>query len=407
MILLNALFGAIVLYLSVVITYLMLLTIGAFAMRKKCVPDAPPLRIAVVMPAHNEKLQVGPCIRRVMDTGYPHDRFSIIVIADNCTDETADRARDAGAIVFERFDHTLRGKGQALDWLFRTQAELLSQYDAIAVVDADTEVHRDFLREASSSLAHPDVQVVQGYHGVSNPSANWRTALTSAGFTLVNGLRPAGRNHWGGSADLKGNGMAFRTGLLLKYGWPAHSIVEDLEFSLRLLLDGTIVHFNPDAVVISEMPTSQAQAEPQRRRWESGRLQMARSFVPRLLAAFVRNPRWRYLDAALELIISPLSAVVFLEGVALAIALLMMREWLPFCVGIIAATIVYVAAGLCRMHAPGTVWRGLLLTPLFLLWKIPFYARLAFSNKPTDWQRTQRKAEMTGSEDEEPPRVQS
>lgn len=386
--------GVAALYLGVIALYLVSVTAAAFILRKKAIPNASPLRVAMVMPAHNEELQIGHCVRCALEAEYPRDRFSVFVIADNCDDKTAQEARAAGAEAFERHEPDLRGKGQAIDWFLRNQADRLRDYDAIALVDADTQVDPFFLAEVSASLVHPAVSVVQGYHGVSNPDANWRTALTYAGFALVNGLRPAGRSCLGGTADLKGNGMGFRTGLLLDYGWPAHSIVEDIELSSRLLLDDVLVHFNPDAVVISEMPTSRTQAEPQRRRWESGRLDTIRNYVPALAKAFARRPRWRYLDAILELLVPPLTILVMLQAVCLVVSCLIRPAWTPVFLLSSGATVFYVIAGLYKMRAPGEVWRGLLLAPVFLAWKIPFYFRLARSKKPGGWERTQRQAEV-------------
>jgi cellulose synthase/poly-beta-1,6-N-acetylglucosamine synthase-like glycosyltransferase len=401
----DVLFAVCALALATLTGYLLLVTAAAFLHRKKAIANAAPLRIALVMPAHNEELQIGACVRRAREVDYPNDRFSIFVIADNCEDLTASVARDAGATAFERCQPDLRGKGQAIDWLLREHAEQLRQFDGIALVDADTQVDSAFLNEISASLTHPEVRVVQGYHGVSNPDAHWRTALTYAGFALVNGLRPAGRSCLGGTSDLKGNGMAFETGLLLEYGWPAHSIVEDIEFSTRLLLDGIVVHFNPDAVVISEMPVTQSQAEPQRRRWESGRLQTVKTFVPSLFRAFLKTLRWRFVDAILELMVPPLSLLVMMQIAVLLLALAVRPAWALFFLCTAAATVFYVVAGLLRVNAPASVWRGLLLTPLFLLWKIPFYLRLVRSAQPSGWERTQRQAEAERDARGEPPQI--
>ena len=395
MIVLDTLFFACALALGTVAGYLLLITAAAFRLRKKVDLSAAPLRIAMVMPANNEELQIAACVRRALEADYPRDRFAVFVIADNCGDRTASEAKAAGATAFERNEPKLRGKGPAIDWFLREHADALQGFDGVALVDADTQVDPAFLREISASLAHPSVSVVQGYHGVSNPEVNWRTALTYAGFALINGLRPAGRSCLGGTSDLKGNGMAFETALLLRYGWPAHSIVEDIEFSTRLLLDGILVYFNPDAIVNSEMPVTQSQAEPQRRRWESGRLQLGKKYLPTLFHAFVKTPRWRFLDAILEWIVPPLSLLSVVQIALLLLAMVIRPFWTQVFLVTAFCTIVYVVAGLYRMRAPAGVWKRLLLAPLFLFWKIPFYVRLARSDRPNDWERTQRQAEAT------------
>ncbi|MDZ4859596.1 MAG: glycosyltransferase family 2 protein [Candidatus Hydrogenedentes bacterium] len=394
----NALMAVPALCLGVVSGYLLLLVIGSCFHRKQTNTAAAPLRFAVLTPAHNEELQIANTVAQILASDYPRDMLHSFVIADNCTDATAQRAREAGATVFERNDPVLRGKGQALDWCLRTHRDTLVEYAAIALVDADASMDSRFLTELSASLSHPDVSVVQAWNGVSNPEANWRTALTWAGFALINGLRPAGRSFWGGTADIKGNGMAFRSDVLLAYGWPAHSIVEDIEFSVRLLLDDVRVYCNHDAIVISEMPTTQQQAEPQRKRWESGRVETLRNFAPPLLRALMRSPRWRYLDMLLELCVPPLSLLVFSQLLMIAVAagagFFVGWHWPIIFASYFATTILYVVAGLYQRNAPREVWVGLLAAPLFLLWKIPFYGRLLFGGKQKTWERTQRLAEV-------------
>ena len=137
-------------------------------------------------------------------------------------------------------------------------------------------------------MSHSDVRVVQGYYTVLNPKDNWMTALSMAALSLVHHLRPAGRNALGASAGLKGNGMAFKTTLLQRMGWPCNSIVEDIELGLYLLEQDRKVHYNPDAIVYGEMPVQRAQAEPQRRRWESGRLELLRLHGMQLLKSFYK-----------------------------------------------------------------------------------------------------------------------
>lgn len=394
MIAISIILACAVAYLVGVSSYLLFLTLGAFLLHRKPIGDAPALRIAVVIPAHDEELQIAACVKHVQSANYPPDNLDIFVIADNCSDGTAQAAIEAGAVAIERHDLSLRGKGQALDWFLKDQRSRLEASDIIAIVDADTQVDADFCRAISAAFADESVSAIQGFHSVSNPEANWRTALTFAAFSLVNGLRPAGRTFWGGTGDLKGNGMAFRSSLLLRTGWPAHSIVEDMEFSMRLLLDGIRVRYAPHAIVISEMPTSNAQADPQRRRWESGRFSLIALSLPRLVTAFLRAPRWCFLDAILEFLVPPLSLLVFLELLLLTVSIFLQPAFAPALIACGIVIALYVASGLILSKAPARVWFALAAAPLFLLWKIPFYLKLALTKKPQTWERTQRQAEI-------------
>lgn len=374
--------------------YLMVLTAAAFIFRKKTDESAAPLKLAIVIPAHNEALQIRATVEAVARSRYPKDCYQVIVIADNCEDETAAVAEQAGAQSLVRSDLNRRGKGQALDWFLRERQDAYASYEGIAIIDADTLVDENFLREISASLCYPEVHVAQGYYGVANATENWRTALMSAALAVFHHVRPAGRNCLGGSAGLKGNGMAFRVSVLKKYGWPAHSIVEDLEFGAQMLLDGILVHYNPDAVIWAEMAVTRKQAETQRRRWEGGRYEIFRKYAPALLKMWIRQRRFCYLDGFMDLLIPPLSALVLALGILLVGAL-----WLfPFMVVPLVCALLgigfYVVSGLALRKAPLTIWLYLIAAPFFILWKIPLYLKIFKSGTDSEWVRTKRKAEM-------------
>ena len=254
--------------------YLMLSTIAAYFFKKDVSAENHLLTLAVIIPAHNEEKNIIRTVEAIMACNYPANRFEVYVIADNCTDHTALYARTAGALAFERFDTVNRGKGQALDWFLKNHDEIYCHTDIITIIDADVAPDRNYLHEISATFNNPEIQAVQAYNGVSNPDAGWRPALIDAAFNVFNHLRMAGSFKLSGTAVLKGNGMAFRTNLLQRYGWPCHSIVEDMEFTLLLLQDGISVHYNPDAVIRSEMVTSGKSASTQRSRWEGGRFML-------------------------------------------------------------------------------------------------------------------------------------
>lgn len=371
--------------------YLLVLTVAAFGFTKKVgVRPEPPPKIAVVIPAHNEEAGIAATIASVRRCRYPAAAYEIMVIADNCTDRTAAVAQAAGATVWVRHDPARRGKGQALDWFLRQWGEASQAYAITALIDADTVVAPDFLREIAASLAHSEVQVVQGFYGVANPLENWRTALATAALCVFHHLRPAGRNRLGGSAGLKGNGMAFRTALLRHYGWPAHSIVEDLEFSLLLLRDQILVHYNPDAAVYGEMARTRQQAGVQRRRWESGRWQMVRTYARQLLRQGWQERQVALLDGFLDLATPPLALLVAATGGLWLLGLLFfpVYAFLPgWCLLGLAA---YVMAGLWLKKAPLRVWLYLGAAPLFILWKLPIHIASLVRRSTTVWQRTPR-----------------
>ncbi len=379
-------------YLGVVSTYLLIMLAGALGFRKRQAAGGP-LRIAVLVPAHNEEHQIAAILRDVAAADYPAERVTVFVIADNCSDATAAIAREHGATALERHNLEQRGKGQALDWCLREHADTLRDFDAIALVDADMQLCPAFLQEMSASLSAPGVEVVQGLNTVSNPEASWRAALGFASFTLINHVRPAGRNFLGGTAELKGSGMAFRSALLLRTGWPAHSLAEDAEFGKQLLLDGIIVHYNPDAKVTSGIPLHDSQARVQQQRWEGGKLLLFRRFFPKLVARLAARPNLRHLDAVLDILVPPLSILVMLCLLTIVlggVADLRLAAVGALSLGVVAAAVL---GGLALQRAPWHVWTSLAMAPVFLAWKLPLLLALPF-RKVAGWQRTPRDTEI-------------
>lgn len=386
------------LYLVVVCGYLGVLGVGAWLFRHPSLrPGATLPRFALLIPAHNESGHIEETLAVAYAMDYPREDYEIFVIADNCDDDTADRARAAGATVLERNDPTLRGKGQALDWCLHTHKDRLAAFDLIALVDADMTIDPRFLRELAGSFTDPAEQVVQSLNTVSNPEASWRAAFGFMGFTTVNFTRPAGRRWLGGTAELRGSGMAFRAPLLLQYGWPAHSLAEDVEFSKRLLLDGILIGFNPDAKVTSGIPLHVQQANVQQQRWEGGKLQILRSYLPRMWRHALSRPGIASIDALLDLLVPPQSILFTLLVLCLVLAPLAHPAWgllILACAGCVAFCI---ATGLLLQRASLKVWLYLMLLPAFLAWKIPLYARLLLHRRKGHdqaWQRTPRDSEV-------------
>lgn len=379
--------------LSLPALYLFLTTIAAYFFRKE--EDAPNhfLNIGVLIPAHNEEEGITRTVQNVLACDYPANRREIFVIADNCTDRTADAARNAGATVCERTDTINRGKGQALDWFLRNHMNLYRDTDAITIIDADTAPEIGFLREISLSLSQPRIEAVQAYNGVSNPRAGWRPGLIDAAFNVFNHLRVAGACLLGGSCMLKGNGMAFRTKLLQSTGWPSHSIVEDMEYSLLLLQQGTSVHYNPEAVIRSEMVTSGKNASSQRNRWEGGRFNLVVQLTGPLFKRFMTTGSPQYLVALAELVVPPLSLLTLLFMVGTLLALLPGDpRWLLVPTSWWAILFFYVASGQIQRKAPLTTWAVLLAAPLYIIWKIPIYAAMIIRKKSETWIRTARES---------------
>lgn len=381
------------LYLCTVCGYLLLVTLAAYCFRKRAAGNGDTLSVAIVIPAHNEAGTIGHILHDLKALDFPEEDFVAFVIADNCTDNTADLVRAAGFDVAERNNPELRGKGHALDWFITTHEKELDRYDAVAIVDADMHIDPAFLREMAASFAVAGTRVVQGANVVARPETNWRTALGYLGFSVINHVRPAGREALGGTAELRGSGMAFDSALLIDYGWPAHSLAEDVEFSKQLLLDGIRVHYNPDARVTSELAVRREQAQVQQQRWEGGKVDIVKRYLPRLLGKAVASRKWLYIDALLDILVPPLSVLVLLLVAVGGLALFVHLVWALVIGGCAAALALCVVSGPLLTRAPWRVWLYLFAAPLFVAWKVPMYVKLLLNKTPIAWQRTPRNDE--------------
>jgi 1,2-diacylglycerol 3-beta-glucosyltransferase len=353
---------------------------------------APRARFAVMVPAHDEELLIQRTVGSLLAVDYPPEMFTVHVIADNCTDSTAERARALGATVHERVAADERGKGYALRWLFARLLPDPAAGDAFVIVDADSVVNRGFLRALDQRLTR-GAPAIQAYGTVLNIEASWGTALRYIAFALLHYLRPLGRKLFHGSAGLKGNGMCFSRALLEGMDWGAFSVTEDLQFHLDVLLKGQSVEFAPDAVVWSEMPGSLQGAYAQNVRWETGRLELAESYVPRLLRAAIARRSMIMFDAAMESIVPPFS-VTFAAAVAALLAALLWGT--PLVIGLAAFTVfgqvLYTLVGLWLAAAPAKVFLSLLYAPFYVVWKLLMWAPMVIGkrHRSREWVRTAR-----------------
>jgi cellulose synthase/poly-beta-1,6-N-acetylglucosamine synthase-like glycosyltransferase len=380
-------------YLVLVVAWLVLLTAASWLFRARTLPDAPLLRLGVVIPAHNEESGIGPTIESIRKCDYPIDLLKIIVIADNCGDATAEVAKAAGVCTLVRDCPLQRGKGQALDWFLTYEKEHYHDLDGLCFVDADVVCDKRLFRELSASLSCPGVEVVQGFNGVANSTVNWRTALVTAAFNVFNHLRMAGNDKLFGTAMLKGLGMAFATPVLARFGWPAHSEVEDVEFSLLLLEHDIAIHYNPAAIITSEMATTDKQANMQRQRWEGGRFRLAARMLPGLIGK-VLHGRFRYLHAVADFLVPPLSLLVCLLLSWLVFAHFLVPAAQPVLLMLTAGLVCYVVSGQLQRRMDWRLWLYLAAAPLFVLWKLAVYGRIFLEGGSAGWTRTLRSTEL-------------
>ena len=347
--------------------------------------------IHFVVPAHDEEAGIAGTVESLLALDYPQGRFRVLVVADNCADQTAARARAAGAAVLVRDNLEQVGKGYALELAFET---LLSEgpEGAAAVVDADTVVSPNLARAFAARLDR-GAAAVQADYGVRNPQASWRTRLMAIALAMFHVLRSLGRERLGLSCGLRGNGMCFTTALLREIPHRAFSLVEDVEYGLRLGQAGHRVHYAAEAQVLGEMVSTEKASRSQRQRWENGRRALVRTLAPGLLeSAFARRDPV-LLDLLLDLLVPPLATLAALVAVGLGCAVLLsVRLHAPsvalFGFAASAACLaLYVARG---WQLSGTGARGLLdlaFAGAYLPWKLSLLLR---RGRKGAWVRTER-----------------
>lgn len=353
----------------------------------------PRTRFDVVVPAHDEASGIARTVKNLLALDYPASLRRIIVIADNCTDDTAERARAAGALVRVREDAAFRGKGYALRFAFDESLKD-GAADAMVVVDADTVVSENLLRSFDAHIRR-GAQAVQAEYGVLNADASWRTSLMRLAFALFHDVRSSARERLKVSTGLRGNGMCFTRELLSAHPHDAFSVVEDLEYGVRLALAGIRVVYAGDAHVKGEMPSSEQGSRTQRRRWEGGRFGVARAHAGTLLFRGLTERSALLLDVAADVLVPPLSMLVMgcVAGLVTSGAFIYLfgHGALPF--GLFAVSALFLLLYVLRgWQFSDLGFRGLSLfvrVPGYVLWKLA----LAF-RKPEaprgEWVRTAR-----------------
>lgn len=238
-------------------------------------------RFAVLVAAHNEQVVIGNIVRNLKNIDYPEELYDIFVIADNCTDSTAQIARDNGAIAFERFDKVKRGKGFALEWMFDKIFKMEKHYDAITVFDADNLVSKNYLKEMNKHLCKGH-KVIQGYLDSKNPFDSTISGSYSLTYWLMNRMYQLPRYYLGLSCAIGGTGFVVSTEILKEIGWGATSLTEDLEFTLKLVLSGNKVYWSHEVTIYDEKPITMAQSWKQRKRWMQGHTDCACRYFTKL-----------------------------------------------------------------------------------------------------------------------------
>lgn len=258
-------------------------------------------RFMAIIPAHNEEAVVGNLVESLKNQNYDSELYDIYVIADNCTDNTAKVARDAGAIVYERFDTTRKTKGYALQWFLDQKIKEDAPYDAFCIFDADNIVDKNFLKAMNKKLCQGE-DVVQGYRDIKNPTDSWVTAGYAIFYWTMHRFYHLARYNLGLSPLLNGTGFMVKFDVIKPNGWDTETLTEDIEFSLKRIIKGRKLGWATDAIVYDEQPVGFRQSWKQRTRWTVGHMQCIEKYTKSLAVAVKEHKTLMNFDGLLYIL---------------------------------------------------------------------------------------------------------
>ena len=262
-------------------------------------------KFMAIIPAHNEEMVVANLIESLKNQTYDKNLYDIYVIADNCTDKTAEVARKAGAIVYERFDNAHKTKGYALQWFLKQKIAENADYDADNIVD------KNFIKNMNKKLCQGE-EVVQGYRDIKNPTDNWITAGYALFYWTMHRMYHLARYNIGLSPLLNGTGFMVKFDVVKPNGWETETLTEDIEFSLKQIIQGRKLGWATDAIVYDEQPTSFKQAWSQRSRWTVGHMQCLKKYTGKLYKAVKEHKTLMNFDGLLYIAgTTPILVVTF------------------------------------------------------------------------------------------------
>ncbi len=345
--------------------------------------------IAVLVPAHNEADGISKTIETLIPQLLPQDE--LIVIADNCSDETAAIARQSGVTVIERQDYKHRGKGYALDYALKSLEA--NPPEVVVNVDADCIVHPGTIDKIARLAAATKRPVQSTYLMIQPINSNPKDKISALAVKVKNLVRPIGLQQLDLPCLLTGSGMAFPWSVIRMVSLANSKTVDDMQLGLDLAIAGYPPLYCQDAQVIGRLMEKQA-AKSQRSRWEHGHIETLLNQVPRLIKASMNQKRFDLLAIALDLSIPPLSLLVIIWSITTLGGLflgILAGVWMPGILLAIEGVILTISIFIswAKFGRDDVSVLTLLTIPFYILSKITLY--LAFLVKPqTQWIRTER-----------------
>lgn len=299
-------------YIVMVITsfyllYFVIMAIGIFKKKKEKVLVDKKNNFAVIIAARNEEAVIANLIKSLKKQNYPKEHYEIYVIVNNCTDNTEEEARKAGAKVIVCTEK-VKSKGEVLKFTFN-KLKKEKDIDAYVIFDADNLVHRDFLSKMNDSL-NIGYSVVQGFRDTKNVSDNWLSCSYAIMYYIQNLFLNKSRYNLGKSSFINGTGFVIKKELIDKNGYDPKTVTEDIEFVAMCAINGEKIAFNDEAITYDEQVNKFIPSLKQRKRWSIGTMECLRGYFTELIKAGFKNRRFECFD----IIIFYLSIVVHVIG---------------------------------------------------------------------------------------------
>ena len=335
-------------------------------------------KFIIILPAHNEKAVIGNLISSLKELDYPKDLYDIAVIVDNCTDNTEKIAKEMGAKIYIRneTDPSKKTKGYAMqEYLNTLLADSNMDYDAFCVFDADNIVDKNFLTVMNKHLCQGE-EVVQGYRDIKNPTDSWISAGYAIFYWMMNRFYHLARYNAGLSPLINGTGFMVKFDVIRDTGWNTNTLTEDIEFSLKTIIQGKKLGWAVDAICYDEQPVTFGPSWSQRSRWTMGHIQCLKEYTGELAKAASENKTLMNLDGLLymvgsipmfiiSLILLVINAIVYLNKgmTSTAFAINLFKFVVPtFLLPILVALIIMII----DKKPIAKMWKGLLMYPIFL-----------------------------------------
>lgn len=274
----------------------LLVAFKAKKVKKPEIQEVQQHRFAIIVPARNEELVIGQLIKSIQQQSYPKELVDIFVIADNCTDQTACVAKKAGAIVRERFNKELVGKGYALDYMIQViETEYFhKKYDGYFIFDADNLLDENYITEMNKIFSN-GYRVVTSYRNSKNFDQNWISSGYALWFLHEAEYLNLPRMDLNSSCAVSGTGFLVHADLIRSNGgWIHHLLTEDIEFTISQTIKGEKIGYCRNAVFYDEQPVTFKQSWHQRLRWAKGFYQVFSKYGKQLMGNIAKGKRNRF-----------------------------------------------------------------------------------------------------------------